>query len=127
MSAWLIGLLVAAAVLGLGYAAVDALATVWRAGAALVQGTGQAGRIRAVLRAYRPPMTADRIVLPPALLQPRGGPAAAGAAAAAAGCRRSAAGRPRRATLLLSPYLAVLGAGTTLYLAYRQTLMPARG
>jgi hypothetical protein len=126
MTAWLIGLLVGVAALGLGYAAVDATLGVVARARALGLGGGPAGRRRAALRAYRPPTVAERVVLPPAL------------AATLTVLRRPAplillpvvgslllAGLARDA--LLAAYLTVLGVGTTLYLAYRQTLRAQQG
>jgi hypothetical protein len=124
--AWLIGLLVGAAALGLGYAVVDTTLGLLARARTLGLGTGQAGRLGTVLRAYRPPVPTERVVLPVAL------------AATLTVLRRPAplillpvagslllAGLARDA--LLSSYLTLLGVGTTLYLAYRQTLQARQG
>ena len=94
MTAWLVGLLVGAAALGLGYAAVDATLSVVARARALGLGSGQAGRRRAVLRAYRPPVTAERVVLPPALYATLVVLRRPAPLHPAAGCRRPAPGRP---------------------------------
>jgi len=134
MSAWLthtyggaiIGLLVGVAALGLGYAAADALLRVVARARVLRLGGGAAGRLRTALRAYRPPTVTERIVLPPALYatlavlrrpSPRGLLPVVGSLLLA-----GLAGDAR-----LSAYLIGLGAGTTFYLAYRQTLQARQG
>jgi hypothetical protein len=122
MSAWLVGLLAALAVLGLGYAAVAA-------GLALLARARRLGlgRHQRALRAYRPAAaSAERLVLPPAVQAPLAVlrrptpliilPALGGLALA--GLSRD---------LLLAPYLALLGLAAALYLAYRQTLAGRQG
>jgi hypothetical protein len=118
--------LAGAAALGLGYAVVDAALSLVARARALGLGVGQAGRLGAVLRAYRPAMQAERVAMPAAV------------AATLTVFRRPApfillpvvgslllAGLARDA--LLSTYLTLLGGVTTLYLAYRQTLAARQG
>jgi len=128
--AWLIGLLAAIALLGLGYAVAGlVLAAVARARElGLLTPRQQRGRGVLALRAYglAAPALAEPIALPPALratltvlrrpsplilLPVVGSLLLAGLACDA----------------LLSAYLIGLGAGTTLYLAYRQTLQARQG
>lgn len=119
--AWLVGLLVGVAALGLGYAAGDAAQSVVARARALGLGSGQAGRRRAALRAYRPTAPAERVVLPSAFyatLAVLRRPSPSGLLPVAGSLLL--AGLARDA--LLSAYLFGLGAGITLYLAYRQTL-----
>ena len=128
MYPWLIGLLVGVAGLGLGYAALDAVTTLLARARTLglLAWPGRTGRSTAALRAYRPAAPADRIVLPvamyltlavlrrptPLLVVPAGG------GLVLASLARDA---------VLTPYLALVGLGATLYLAYRQTLRAQQG
>lgn len=136
MSTWLIhtyggaivGLLAGAALLGLGYAAITALMAVGARGRALGLGVwpGRSGRHTAALRAYRPRASAERLVLPPALqttLAVLRRPSPLLIVPAAGGLALALAARD----VLLSPYLLVLGAAASLYLAYRQTLRARQG
>ena len=125
MMAWLVGLLAALAALGLGLAAVDglhtALHTLRRRG---LLPASRAARPAAALRLYRE--AGERVTLPPALAATLAvlrrpaplliGPAAGGWVLAGLAHDR-----------LLSPYLVLLGAGISLYLAYRQTLQARQG
>jgi len=117
--AWLIGFLVAVAVLALGFALVDAVLAIVARARAL--GLTRSGRFRLALRAYRPQSTAAESLLPPAWsatlsVLRRPSPFIVGLALgslALAGLARD---------VVLSPYLLLLDLGIVSYLAYRQTL-----
>jgi len=123
MMAWLVGLLTALAALGLGFAAVDgshsAVVGLRRRG---ILPLGGQARVRAALGAYRPGRgAAERLDLPPAVqatLAVLRRPAPFVVLPAVGGWLLGILARD----ILFSPYLALLGLGASLYLAYRQTL-----
>ena len=123
MMAWLVGLLTALAALGLGFAAVDgshsAVVGLRRRG---ILPLGGQARVRAALGAYRPGRgAAERLDLPQAVqatLAVLRRPAPFIVLPAVGGWLLGILARD----ILFSPYLALLGLGASLYLAYRQTL-----
>ena len=123
MMAWLVGLLTAFAALGLGFAAVDgshsAVVGLRRRG---ILPLGGQARVRAALGAYRPGRgAAERLDLPQAVqatLAVLRRPAPFIVLPAVGGWLLGILARD----ILFSPYLALLGLGASLYLAYRQTL-----
>ncbi|MBM3123424.1 MAG: hypothetical protein FJZ97_14745, partial [Chloroflexi bacterium] len=123
---WLIGLLSALALVAVGYAAVDVILGI----SARIHSLGSSARYArgtAALGAYRVPApSADRIILPPALhatLAILRRPKPLLLVPAAGGVVLAVLGRD----FLFSPFLAFLGLGVTLYLAYRQTLAAQQG
>ena len=123
MMAWLVGLLTALAALGLGFAAVDgshsAVVGLRRRG---ILPLGGQARVRAALGAYRPGRgAAERLDLPQAVqatLAVLRRPSPFIVLPAVGGWLLGILARD----ILFSPYLALLGLGASLYLAYRQTL-----
>ena len=132
MMAWLVGLLTALAALGLGYAAADgshsAVVGLRRRGIPIL-GMPLSGRarVRAALGAYRPGRgAAERLDLPPAVqatLAVLRRPSPLLVLPVASGWLLAILARD----VLFSPYLALLGLGASLYLAYRQTLRARQG
>jgi len=132
MMAWLVGLLTALAALGLGFAAADGSHSVVvglrRRGIPILGMplSGQA-RVRAALGAYHPDRgAAERLDLPPAVqatLAVLRRPSPLLVLPVAGGWLLGILARD----VLFSPYLALLGLGASLYLAYRQTLRARQG
>jgi hypothetical protein len=132
MIAWLVGLLTALAALGLGYAAADgshsAVVGLRRRGIPILgMPLGGRARVRAALGAYRPGRgAAERLDLPPAVqatLAVLRRPSPLLVLPVASGWLLAILARD----VLFSPYLALLGLGASLYLAYRQTLRARQG
>ena len=124
----LVGLLVGVAVLGLGYAAVTATATILARGRALglLAWPGRSGRRTAALRAYLPLAAAEQIMLPPAFaatLAVLRRPSLLLVVPAVGGCLLAFLAHD----VFLAVYLTWLGLGASLYLAYRQTLRARQG
>jgi hypothetical protein len=128
MMAWLVGFLTALAALGLGCAAADgshsAVVGLRRRGILPLSGRA---RVRAALGAYRPGRgAAERLDLPPAVqatLAVLRRPSPLLVLPVASGWLLAILARD----VLFSPYLALLGLGASLYLAYRQTLRARQG